>query len=108
MKSSSKHYLLFFSLLRKYFTLLILSLDSSSVIVEPNDLHISDLLVSHYDCSEKHNVRQLSLTRVQPCTQAPFAHESTRAIADVLSALKLNASKHALVKHMSNGKVCLY
>ena len=62
MKSSSKHYLLFFFLLLKNFTLLTLSLDSSNDIVDPNDPHISDLLVSHYDCSEQHNIRQFSLT----------------------------------------------
>ena len=66
MKSSSKHYFLFFFLLHKRFTLLAISLDSSSDIVEANDPHISDLLVSHYDCSKQHNVRHFSLTRVQP------------------------------------------
>ena len=50
-------------------------------MVEPNDLHISDLLVSHYDCSKQHNLRQFSLIRVQPCAQAPSGFKSTQVIA---------------------------
>ena len=65
--------------LLKYFTLLIFSLDSSAVIVEPNIPHISDLLVSHYDSSKRYILREFSFTRVQPCAQAPSALESTRA-----------------------------
>ena len=34
--------------------------------VDPNDPHISDLLVSHYDCSKQNKIRQFSLTRVNP------------------------------------------
>ena len=56
---------------------------SSSDHVDPNDPHISDLLVSHYDCSKQHNLRQFSLTRVQPCVQASSAFETTRAIVNV-------------------------
>ena len=58
---------------------LILSLDPSTDIVEPNDPYFSDLLVSHYDCSKQHNLRQFSITRVHSCVQAPSAFESTRA-----------------------------
>ena len=61
---------------------------SSSDHVDPNDPHISDLLVIHYDCSKQHNLRQFSLTRVQPCAQAPFAFESTRAIVNVFVRAK--------------------
>ena len=45
--------------------------------------HISDLLVSHSDCSKQHNLSHFSLTRVQPCAEAPSSFESTRAIAIV-------------------------
>ena len=83
MKSTSEHYILSFSLLLKYFTLLILSLGSSSAIVEPNDPHVSDLLVSHYGCFKQYNLRQFSLTLVQPCAQTPSALESTFALANV-------------------------
>ena len=61
--------------------------------VDPHDPHISDLLVSHYDCSKQHNLRQFSLTRVQPCAQAPSAFESTRAIVDVFVRAKAKRLK---------------
>ena len=51
--------------------------------VDPNDPNILDLLVSHYDCSKQLNLRQFSLTRVQPCAQTPSAFESTLAIVNV-------------------------
>ena len=60
----------------------------SSDHVYPNVPHNSDLLVSHFDCSKQHNLRQFSLTRVQPCVQAPSACESTRAIANVFVRAK--------------------
>ena len=59
-------------------------------------------MVSHYDFSKQHNLRQFSLTQVQPWAQAPSAFESTRAIAKYLSAL--NASKHGPLKLMPNAK----
>ena len=69
--------------------LLVLSQNTpSSDHVDPNDPHISDLLVSHYDCSKQHNLRQFSLTRVQPCVQAPSAFETTRAIVNVFVRAK--------------------
>ena len=66
---------------------------SSSDHVDPNDPHISDLLVSHYGCSKQHNLRQFSLTRVQPCAQAPSAFESTRAIVNVFVRTKAKRLK---------------
>ena len=66
---------------------------STSDHVDPNDPHISDLLVSHYDCSKQHNLRQFSLTRVQPCVQAPSAFESTRAIVLVFVRAKAKRLK---------------
>ena len=68
-------------------------INSSPDHVDPNDPHISDLLVSHYDCFKQHNLRQFSLTRVQPCTQAPSAFESTRAIVDVFVRAKAKRLK---------------
>ena len=41
------------------------------------------LLVSHYDFSKQHNLRQFRSTRVQPCVQAPSSLESTRAFTNV-------------------------
>ena len=85
-----------------YFLFCFLSLtsstDSSSDHVDPNDPHISDLMifshfVSHYDCSKQHNLRQFSLTRVQPCSQAPSSFESTRAIVNVFVLAKAKRLK---------------
>ena len=87
MKSHSKHFFLFFFFLLKYFILLILSLDSTTNVLEPYTPHNSDLLVSHYDCSKQHNLRHFSLTRVKPCAQAS-SWESTRAIANVFVRAK--------------------
>ena len=77
--SSFSYFLLsFYSLFSLTF-----SIESSSDHVDPNGTHISDLLVSHYDCSKQHNLRQFSLTRVQTCSQAPSSFENTRAIVNV-------------------------
>ena len=56
---------------------------TTKIIVEPNDPHISDLLVSHYGCSKQNNLRQFSLTRVETCEQAPSSLNYTRVIANV-------------------------
>ena len=69
------------------------STDSSSDHVNPKGPHISDLLVSHYDCSKQHNLRHISLTRVQPCSQAPSSFESTRAIVNVFVRAKAKRLK---------------
>ena len=66
---------------------------STSDHVDPNDPHNSDLLVSHYGCSKQHNLQQFSLTRVQPCVQAPSAFESTRAIVNVFVRAKAKRLK---------------
>ena len=83
----------FFLFLLKKFTLLILSLDSSTDIVETNDPDNSDILVSHYDCSKPQNLRQFTLTRVKPCAQAPAAQERTEAIANVFVRAKAKRLK---------------
>ena len=61
--------------------------------ISPNDPHISDLLVSHYDCSRQNNLRQFSLTRVKPCSQAPSSLEYTRVLADVYVRAKAKRLK---------------
>ena len=73
--------------------LVLSQLTPSSDHVDPNDPHISHLLVSHYDCSKQHNLRQFSLTRVQPCAQAPSAFESTCAIVNVFVRAKAKRLK---------------
>ena len=53
-----------------------------------NDPHISDLLVSHCECSNKHNLRHLSSTQVQTKNQAPSSLKSTRGSANVFVRAK--------------------
>ena len=84
-------FFLFFNSLYYFLSSLLLVVSQhtpSSDHVDPNDPYISDLLVSHYDCSKQHNLRQFSLTRVQPCIQAPSAFETTRAIVNVFVRAK--------------------
>ena len=85
----------FFYLLLTSYSLLpfTFSIGSSSDHVEPNDPHISDLLVSHYDCPKQHNLRPFCLTRVQPCSQAPSSFESTRAIVKIFVRAKAKRLK---------------
>ena len=64
-------------------TFLCLCNSTTKNIVEPNDPQISDLLVSHYNCSKRKHFRQFSLTRDQTCEQAPSSLDDTRVIADV-------------------------
>ena len=90
MLSSIIHSLFYFL---SFLFLAFFQIHSSPDHVDPNDPHISDLLVSHYDCSKQHNLRQFSLTRVQPCAQAPSAFESTRAIVDVFVRAKAKRLK---------------
>ena len=62
-------------------------------IVADTDPNISQLLVSHYDCSKQHNLRQFSLTRVEQCSQAPSSLEYTRVIASVYVRAKAKRLK---------------
>ena len=71
-------FFLFFTSLYYFLSSLLLVVSQntpSSDHVDPNDPHISDLLVSHYDCSK-------------PCVQAPSAFETTRAIVNVFVRAK--------------------
>ena len=81
---------------------------SSSDHVDSNDPHISDLLVSQYECSKQHNLRQFSLTRVQPCSQTPSSFESTRNIVNVFVRAKAKRPKawtcEAYVKRKKFGR----
>ena len=97
MKSHSKHYLLFFLFLLEDLTLPIFSLDFAPDIVDRNNPHISDLLVSHYVpnkisfVNSVQSVYNLVLKSLQP--QKAFV-----LLLTYLSALKPKASKHGHVK----------
>ena len=61
--------------------------------IETDDPNISELMVSHYDCSTQNNLRQFSLTRVQTCEQAPSSIENARAIAQIYVRAKATRLK---------------
>ena len=46
-----------------------------------DDLDITNLMVSHYDCEKKHNLTKFNLINVKPCTEAPsnIQHAKVRA-----------------------------
>ena len=46
-----------------------------------DDLSITNLMVSHYDCAKQHNLRQFNLLNVKQCTEAPsdIKHASVKA-----------------------------
>ena len=46
-----------------------------------DDPHITNLMVSHYDCEKQHNLRQFNLLNVKQCTEAPsnIQHASVKA-----------------------------
>ena len=40
-------------------------------LVQLDDPRVTQLIATHYDCSEQYNLRHVTFTRVQKCTQAP-------------------------------------
>ena len=61
--------------------------------VKPEDPNISNLIVSHYDCSKQHNLRQFNLLNVQSCHQAPSNIQHTRTQATVYVRAKAKRIK---------------
>ena len=74
-------------------TFLCLCNSTTQKIVQPNDPHISDVLVSHYSCSNQKNLLQFILTRFQTCEQAPSSLEYTLVIANLYVRGKAKRSK---------------
>ena len=66
---------------------------TSDNFVSPDDLRITKLLASHYDCSKQYNLRQFSLTRVQECNQAPSEIEHSRVLVSVYIKAKAKRIK---------------
>ena len=59
-----------------------------------DDPNITNLMVSHYDCAMKHNLRQFNLLNVKQCTESPsdIKHASVKARVYVRAKAKpLNA-----------------
>ena len=56
---------------------------SSEKLIRTDDSWLTQLLATHNDCSEQYNMKQISLTPAQKCTQAPPEIEYTRSFASV-------------------------
>ena len=54
---------------------------------------MTQLLITHYDCSKQNDRRQISITRVQKSTHTPPEIEYTRTIASVFVRAKAEISK---------------
>ena len=50
-------------------------------LIQSDDLGVTQILATHYDCSKQYNLRQFRLTQVQKCTQASTKIECTRTLA---------------------------
>ena len=46
--------------------------------ISDQDPNILNLIVSHYDCTKRNNLRQFSLLNVEPCKQAPSDIQHTK------------------------------
>ena len=57
------------------------------------DPNILNLMVSHYDCAKQNNSRQFSLSKVEPCKQAPSDIQHTKTQATVYVRAKAKRIK---------------
>ena len=55
-----------------------------------DDPNITNLMVSHYDCTKQHNLRQFNLLNVKQCTEAPSDIKHASVKARVFVRAKLN------------------
>ena len=63
--------MILFSLILIFLLLRTADATTSGKLIQIEDLSITQLLATHYDCSKQCNLRQVSLTRVQKSTRAP-------------------------------------
>ena len=61
--------------------------------ISEQDPKILNLMVSHYDCAKRSNLRQLSLLNVEPCKQAPSDKQHTKTQATVYVRAKAKSIK---------------
>ena len=66
---------------------------TSGNLNENDDPTPTQLLATPYDCSQRKDLRQFKLTRVQNCTQTPYDFEYTRIYAFVFLHTKAKRIK---------------
>ena len=113
-------------LLSKFFTTLyitnlilhILLLNSTrSIPITPSDTdnylrsddpNITNLMVSHYDCAQQHNLRQFNLFNVKQCTEAPsdIKHASVKARVYVRAKAKRIKAFKCVAYAKNERKIC--
>ena len=72
----------------------------SKNLIQFDDHRVTQLLAIHFDCSEQHNMKQFSLTRLQNCTQSPIEIEYTRTLLLFLLELQRKEIKtFAVLQH---------
>ena len=75
-----------------------------------NQDHINDLLVSHYDCRERLNVRRFSLNRVDDCSTAPHDLENNKAFVTLYVRAKATTIKgyKCSLTYTKSKRICGY
>ena len=73
-----------------------------------DDLNITNLMVSYYDCAKQHNLRQFNLLNVKQCTEAPFdiKHASVKARVYVRAKAKHIKAFKCVAYAKKERKIC--
>ena len=58
-------------------------------MIQPDDLRLTQLQATNFDCSKQYSLRKFSSTRLQNCNEAPSAIEYTRTFASVFIGAKV-------------------
>ena len=61
--------------------------------ISEQDPSILNLMISHYDCAKRNNLRQFSLLNVEPCKQAPSDKQHTKTQTTVYVRAKAKRIK---------------
>ena len=73
-----------------------------------DDLNITNLMVSHYDCAKQDNLRQFNLLNVKQCTEAPsnIQHASVKARVYVRAKAKRIKAFKCVAYAKKERKIC--
>ena len=73
-----------------------------------DDPNITNLMVSHYDCTKQHNLRQFNLLIVKQCTEVPFdiKHASVKARVYVRAKTKRIKAFKCVAYAKKERKIC--
>ena len=73
-----------------------------------DDLNIKNLMISHYDCTKQHNLRQFNLLNVKQCTEAPsdIKHANVKARVYVRAKAKRIKAFKCVAYAKKERKIC--